>query len=323
MLNETTRRILDMEQETRARLEKQHYRIIGENGAVKTCHWLKEKLLRGRVCYKERFYGISSHRCLQLTTAIDQCTENCLFCWRVQNFMDSHISSVDDPVLLLDQAVDAQRELISGFKGDDRVSREMWNEAAHPNQVAISLSGEPTLYPKLGEFITECHRRGMTTFLVTNGTVPGALEHLDPLPTQLYVTVAAPNREIFERLCAPILPRAWEKLMQTVDLLPSLDTRTVIRHTLVREWNMGHEKEYADIDRRGDPDFIEPKGYVFVGASRMRMALANMPSHEEVREFTIRLGSELGYHFTNEQGESRVTLLAREIGDTKIPGLSV
>lgn len=307
-----------MDSQTKKRLEKQRYRIVGDSGAVKVCHWLKENLLRGRACYKENFYGISCHRCLQMTPTVDQCNENCLFCWRVQNFSDTSMGMVDDPVELLDQAIIAHRELITGLKGDDRVSAKMWEEAWNPNQVAISLSGEPTIYPRLGEFIAECRRRGMTTFLVTNGTLPKALENLDPLPTQLYVTVAAPNREIFNKLCAPIVPKAWDALMETVDLLPSLDVRTVIRHTLVNGWNLGYEKEYAAIDRKAEPFFIEPKGYVFVGASRLRMSLENMPSHEMIREFTKNLGEEMGYVFVQEQEASRVTLLARERGDTLI-----
>jgi len=307
-----------MDAEIRKRLEKQHYRIVGENGAVKTCHWLKEKLLRGRPCYKESFYGISSHRCLQITPAVNQCTENCLFCWRVQNFTETQIANVDDPVRLLDESIEAQRELISGFKGDPRVTEEMWKEAWEPNQVAISLAGEPTIYPRLGEFIAECRRRGMTTFVVSNGTLPRAIERLDPLPTQLYVTVAAPNKEIFQRLTAPLIPHAWENLMETLELMPSLDTRTVVRHTLVKDWNLGWEKDYARLDLKADPMFIESKGYVFVGASRWRMSLSNMPSHEEIREFTQKLSEETGYHFVNEQKASRVTLLSRDAGDTKI-----
>ena len=307
-----------MDEEIRKRLEKQHYRIVGENGAVKTCHWLKEKLLRGRPCYKESFYGISSHRCLQMTPTVNQCTENCLFCWRVQNFTETQIASVDDPIRLLDESIEAQRELISGFKGDPRVTNEMWKEAWEPNQVAISLAGEPTIYPRLGEFIAECRRRGMTTFVVSNGTLPKAIERLDPLPTQLYVTVAAPNKEIFQKLTAPLIPHAWENLMETLELMPSLDTRTVVRHTLVKDWNLGWERDYARLDLKADPMFIESKGYVFVGASRWRMSLSNMPSHEEIREFTQRLGEETGYHFVNEQKASRVTLLYRDVGDTKI-----
>lgn len=308
-----------MDVDLKRRLKKQHYAIVGESGGVKTCHWLKEKLLRNRACYKELFYGISSHRCLQMTPTVNQCNENCLFCWRVQNFSENSMDVIDDPLELLESSIEAHRTLITGMKGDPRVSREMWEEAWNPNQVAISLSGEPTIYPRLGEFIEACHSRGMTTFLVTNGTFPSALERLDPLPTQLYVTVAAPTREIYNRLCSPMNHDAWDKLMQTLDLLPSLDVRTVIRHTLVKDWNLGFEKDYSFLDEKADPHFIEPKGYVFVGASRLRMSLANMPSHEEVREFTLRLGEEMGYSFTMEQEASRVTLLARDEGSSRIP----
>ena len=122
------------------------------------------------------------------------------------------MEKADDPITLLREAIEAHRKLITGLKGDPRVKPDMWEEAWNPNQVAISLSGEPTIYPELGEFIAECKRRSMTTFLVTNGTLPKVLEHLDPLPTQLYVTVAAPNEGIFKKLCAPIMPNAWKNL---------------------------------------------------------------------------------------------------------------
>ena len=133
----------------------------------------------------------------------------------------------------------------------------------------------------------------MTTFLVTNGSVPRALESLDTLPTQLYVTVAAPTEELFDRICVPQSSNAWSSLMETLRLLPSLDTRTVVRHTLVKGWNLGWEDEYAALDRIAEPMFIEPKGYVFVGDSRRRMTMDNMPSHIEVREFSQRLAEKL------------------------------
>jgi tRNA wybutosine-synthesizing protein 1 len=201
---------------------------------------------------------------------------------------------------------------VSGFKGDERCDPEAWEEAREPNQVAISLSGEPTLYPELGAFIALCRRRGMTTFLVTNGSVPKALAKLDPLPSQLYVTVAAPNSTLYERLCVPQFPKAWENLMETLRLLPSLGTRTVIRHTLVQGHNLGWEDEYAKLDEIAEADFIEPKGYVFVGDSRTRMTVDNMPSHSSVREFSARLGQMLSIDVLREREDSRVVLLGKK-----------
>lgn len=299
-------------------LEKQHYVVVGSHSGVKLCHWLGQKLLKGRSCYKENFYGIQSHRCLQMTPAVFHCTQMCLFCWRFQGLSELALGDEDDPVEILDGCIEGQRKLITGYKGDDRCSAEMWDEANHPNQVAISLSGEPTLYSRLGEFIAECHKRGMTTFVVSNGSQPDVLEHLDPLPTQLYVTVAAPNPEIYGRLCVPLIPDGWERLMRTLEILPSLDTRTVIRHTLVDGWNLGWEKEYAGLDAIASPMFIEPKGYVFVGYSRERMTIDNMPKQEKVLEFSKRLGAEVGYDILAQQPESRVVLLGKNKSDMEI-----
>ena len=145
--------------------------------------------------------------------------------------------------------------------------------------------------------------KGMTTFLVTNGTLPEALEKLDPLPTQLYVTLAAPNPEVYKRLCVPRIPDGWERLMRTLELMPSLSTRTVIRHTLVKEWNIGWEDEYARLDALADPTFIEPKGYVFVGDSRRRMRMANMPSHAEIRSSPPSWVSGWNEHPEGEEGQ--------------------
>jgi tRNA wybutosine-synthesizing protein 1 len=296
---------------TRDHLEKQQYRMVAGTGAVKLCHWMRQKLVHGRACYKEEFYGIDSHRCLQMTPSVNICNFRCLFCWRFHGMTGFEGSRFPEPEELLEGCIREQRLLVSGFKGDDRCDPGQWDEARNPNQVAISLSGEPALYPYLSDFIGLCERRGMTTFLVTNGSVPKAIASLDRLPTQLYVTVAAPNRDIFERLCVPQTPRAWDNLMETLELLPSLGTRTVIRHTLVAGWNLGWEDEYARLDELADPLFIEPKGYVFVGDSRTRMRMDNMPSHASVREFSERIASSLSLEMLKEREDSRVVVLGR------------
>ena len=301
-----------MDSSTREHLERQQYKLIGDGGAVKLCHWMRQKLIYGRPCYKEEFYGIQSHRCLQMTPAVNVCNFRCLFCWRFHGMSGFEGSNYPEPEQLLEKCLEEQRLLVSGFKGDQRCDQELWDEARMPNQVAISLSGEPLLYPVLGEFIELCKRRGMTTFLVTNGSVPKALQNLSSMPTQLYVTISAPSEDLFKRLCVPQFPRAWENLMETLRLLPSLSTRTVIRHTLVKDWNMGWEDEYAKLDRMADPVFIEPKGYVFVGDSRTRMSIENMPSHTSIREFSTRLAERMSLDLLCEREDSRVVLIGRK-----------
>ena len=301
-------------------LRKQRYAIVGKHSGVKLCHWLRQSLLHNRVCYKQRFYGIESHRCLQMTTAINHCTQNCLFCWRYQGFTELTIKDPGDPEFILEEAIKAQRRLITGYKGDPRVDINKLKEANEPRHIACSLTGEPTIYPRLGEFFEIAHRKGMTTFLVTNGTNPEVLENLDPLPTQLYVSVVAPNKEIYKKLCRPMIRKGWERLQKTLEILPSLDTRIVIRHTLVDGWNMKDEyiKEFAKLDEKAEPMFIEPKAYMFVGYSRKRLTIDNMPSFEKIKEFGKKLSQELGYHYLDESRDSRVVLLSREKNLIKI-----
>jgi tRNA wybutosine-synthesizing protein 1 len=298
-----------MDEGLRAMFEKQGYGIVGNHTAVKTCHWLRESLINDRTCYKQVFFGINSHRCLQMTPVANVCNHRCLYCWRYQG-SDDVIDEWDDPREIVEGTIEAQRRLVSGFKGDERCDPKMWEEARNPNQVAISLTGEPTMYPYLGELIAEYKRRGFTTFLVTNGTLPHALRDLDPLPTQLYVSIDAPNEEIYRKLCLPKIQDGWKRIMETIELLPSLDTRTVGRHTLVKGWNMGHEEEYAKLDLKGEVDFIEPKGYVFVGYSRERMTMDNMPSFEDIEGFASRMADITGYGIVGRNPPSRVVLLS-------------
>jgi len=302
-----------MDPEIEKILRKQGYAIVGKHSAVKLCHWLRESLLHNRPCYKQTFYGINTHRCLQMSPAVNNCTQNCLFCWRFQGFNEVYLKSVDDPEFIVEESIKQQRRLLTGYKGEPRVPREKWEEAMEPKHVAISLIGEPTLYPRLGELIEEYHKRGFTTFLVTNGTMPEVLENLDPLPTQLYITVAAPNEDVYKKLLVPLIRNGWERLMRTLELLPSLDTRKVIRHTLVKGWNMeGYEEAYAKLDMLAEPHFIEPKAYVFVGYSRERLTIENMPSHKEIREFSEKLAELTGYRYEDERTDSRVVLLMKE-----------
>ncbi|MCL2143709.1 MAG: 4-demethylwyosine synthase TYW1, partial [Methanomassiliicoccaceae archaeon] len=277
-----------MDERYKELLTKQQYRLHNDHAAVKLCHWMRQSLIYGRNCYKQDFYGIESHRCLQMTPALNECDHMCQFCWRVQGH-DFKADEWSEPKEMLDSLIRHHQKLLTGFNGDERCDKEKYEESKRPNMVAISLAGEPTAYPYLSGLIEECHRRGMITFMVTNGTHPEVLERLDVLPRQLYVTVAAPNENIYKITCVPKIKDGWARLMRTLELFPSLDTRTVIRHTLVKGMNFGWIDEYAGLDRIAGPDLIEPKGYVFVGGSRERLSADNMPSHPEIMDFSERL----------------------------------
>jgi tRNA wybutosine-synthesizing protein 1 len=309
------------DQDLSTELVGQGYQLVGKHSAVKICYWTRESLTRGRDCYKGRFYGIESHRCLQMSPAIDSCNLHCRFCWRNQGWEnDAVMPEYDDPERLLDLSIDAQRRILSGFKGDPAVRPERWDESQAPKHIAISLTGEPTLYPKMNRFLEICHERGITTFLVTNGTNPDALRALDPLPTQLYVSVTAPNAEVFRRLTLPAYDDAWDRLRESLEIVRGLRTRRVVRHTLVKGWNLGWVDAYAELDLLARPDFIEPKGYVYMGKSRQRLGRDHVPTHEEIGTFARRLAARTGYLALDESPESKVYLLGLREDGRYLPG---
>ena len=250
---------------------------------------------------------------------VDTCNLACTYCWR-EPHSDTLTKIDDDPYELFLESVRAHRRLLTGYGGNPKADREKWLDAQNPKHVAISLNGEPTLYSRLGEFLEICHQHGVSTFLVTNGSLPKVIEELDPLPTQLYVSVDAPNKEIFNRLCKPKFDTAaFEKLEETLQLLPSLDTRTVCRHTLIKGESLGHYDDYSRLDNIADPDFIEAKGYVYVGNSRSNHTIENMPSHDEIMEFSRTLAPMVGREVLSDRRESRVALIGKEMIPVVLP----
>lgn len=297
---------------TRLLLEKQKYRIVGNHSAVKLCTWTKKSLRGEGVCYKEKFYGIKSHRCLQMTPAVSWCPNRCVFCWRATDkTLGSEIKGeVDSPEQILDGAIEAQRNLLTGFKGFEGTDMKKWKEAQDPDQIAISLSGEPTAYPLISDFIELCNRRKMTTFLVTNGQFPERLENIEK-PYQFYLSLDAPTKDIYKKIDVPVFKDYWERLTKTIGIMSSIDTRKVVRLTLVKGLNMSHIKDYAKMIEKINPNFIEVKAYMHVGFSKYRLPREAMPLHSEVHDFSEKLEKELSYKITDESKPSRVVLLER------------
>lgn len=298
-------------------LKKHKYHIVGNHSAVKRCKWFYEALVNNRPCYKQKFYGIRSHQCIQMTPALFNCTQQCLFCWRAQNtdlkiaWDEMNLPNWDSPESIVEGSLKAQQRILSGYKDHPKADWRKLREASMPKHVAISLTGEPTLYEPLGELIREFHAKGFTTFLVTNGTMPDKLSELSEEPTQLYVSVCAPNREVFGRVCRPQISDAWERLNKTLGLLRSFRCPTVIRTTLVRGLNMENVDEYAKLIEKAQPTYIEAKAYMHIGFSNLRLGFERMPEHREVCDFASRLAEKTGYKIMDESADSRVVLLSR------------
>ncbi len=317
----------NMPEEIAELFKKQHYALVGRHSSVKLCHWLKESIKHDRFCYKQKFYGIASHRCLQMTPVTAWCTHNCIFCWRpMEGFLGTELPQPwDDPAFIVEESIKAQRKLLVGYKGMPGINIKKFEEAWNPRHAAISLSGEPMLYPYMGDLVEEFHKRGFTTFIVTNGTVPERLEEMkreDKLPSQLYVSLTAPDIETYNRVNVPMIPDGWDRIKQTLELMNGLPTRTVIRMTLVKGENMNNPEGYAKLIKLANPMFVEAKAYMFVGFSRNRLTINNMPRHEEIKAFAEELLKYLpGYHIEDEYGPSRVVLIMRDDVDPKGRGM--
>ena len=320
---------------TRKILKKQHYEIAGKHSAVQVCRWAKKSLRDEGVCYKEKFYGIKSHLCCQMTPAVMWCPNKCLHCWRAIELTigNSLKGKTDSPEKIIDECINSQRRLLQGFKIDknskkkqlSKANQKKYLEAQEPMQFAISLSGEPTTYKQIGELVSELRKRGKTSFLVTNGLYPEKISEMSEksqLPTQIYVSVNTPNKKMYNWFHRSSKKNAWKKLNETLKIFSRIrgKTRTVFRMNLVKDLNMIEPGNYARLIKKANPMFIEVKGFMSVGFSRKRLGYERMPTHRELKDFSKKIIDELKkfgksfekYKILGEHEFSRVLVLGKD-----------
>jgi tRNA wybutosine-synthesizing protein 1 len=252
-----------------------------------------------------------------MTPSLFHCTLSCVFCWRAQSgdqnlsWEETQLPIWNEPEEIIDGCIKEQKRILTGYKATPNADQKKRLEALKPKHVAISLAGEPTIYPYLEDLIKGFHKRGFTTFLVTNGTIPENLSNLSEEPTQLYISVSAFDQKKFSQVCRPHVKDAWKKLNKTLELLSSFKCPTVIRLTLARNLNLEYPNRFAKFLRKVNPTYLEPKAYMHVGFSRLRLDFRNMPTHKEIKDFGSQLATEMGYNILNESTDSRVVLLSR------------
>lgn len=311
-------------------LKRQHYLLVGKHSGVQVCRWTKKDLLDTGECYKAKFYGIKSHLCCQMSPTVVFCQNKCVHCWRsIEHTAGNKMNNnVDNPKEVINGCVEAQKKLLTGFKGNSKVNMNKLKQAQEPMQFAISLTGEPTLYPKIGELISELRKKGKTSFLVTNGLQPSVLKKLNKngnLPTQIYISLNCPNKKLYDKWHRSSVKNAWKKFNETLSLFPKLKTRKVIRMTLVNDLNAlpEHVEEYVGMIKKAKPDFIEVKGFMSVGYARNRknMGYDKMPRIEKIRDYSERIAIALkkqGYKILDEHEFSSVVLIGKDKKKMKI-----
>lgn len=295
-------------------LHRQGYNFIAENSsaAVKPCMWCKRALRGGEQCYKHQFYGIESWRCVQMTPTL-RCNQRCLFCWRS---MEHEITSETEltPEEIIAAIPRMQRKGLSGDK--PWCDPERWETAtSRPNQYAISLSGEPTLYSRLPDLIDQLRTAGNSVFVVSNGTIPQMIRKIRP--TQLYLSLDAADITGYTQLCRPMgNPAAmWENIQTSLSLLQNKEdegVRTAIRTTLVKGYNDHNPEGTASLIKKASPRFVEIKGYMYLGYSRMRLPETAVPAMDEIRTFARAVAQHADYQILDENAPSRVVCLVRK-----------
>ena len=316
----------------RKALTKQGYKILGTHSGVKLCRWTKA-MLRGRGgCYKHAFYGIESHRCMETTPSL-ACANKCVFCWRhhtnpVGKEWKWEMNPAED---IVNDALGQHRKMINEMRGVPGVTEAKLQEGMDPRHCALSLVGEPIMYPEIGKFVTLLHEKRISTFLVTNAQFPKAIEDLPPI-TQLYVSVDAATPETLKAIDRPLHSDYWDRFVGSLSSLKTKPQRTVYRLTLVAGWNLAEAEEYAKLVKLGEPDFIEIKGVTYCGSSdksASALTMKNVPYHEDVVKFSQEIcrltnieQEEKGassYELACEHSHSCCVLLART-KDYKIDG---
>lgn len=312
---------------TKSKLQKAKYGVYNHS-AVELCHWTKKSFADEGNCYKHKFYGISTHRCMEMTPTAMNCENRCVYCWRPTEFYDtlqmpSHL--VDEPDVIVNNLIKERERLLSGFYGNQKNDKKKLDESLLPTHYAISLSGEPTMYPKLPQLIKylKSLKATRSIFLVTNGQEPAMLRRLDDedaLPTQLYLSTNATNRKMFHLINRPRHKDAWERWCESLEFLANARTRTVLRMTMIRGFNeeISNAEDFAQIVSRANPHFVEIKSYMHIGMSVQRLEKNNMLEMNEIRTFVDYLVIKLPSFFIMDESEiSRIVVLQNQGRYTK------
>lgn len=238
--------------------------------------------------------------------------------YNLDNEISCCIDSRDEIVKLINLSLTTPDEIMQAH-----------SEAMNPNHAAISLDGEPFLYPKLDGLVDEFRSRNMTSFIVTNGTLPERIESLNSLPSQLYITLPAPNEDMYKKICRPMIKNGWEKILQSLGLVESLTCRTVVRLTAVKNLNLSEDyiEDYVKIIEKVNPNFFEIKGFTLQArALNIQERLKSdkpiqhyFPTYEELETLALKIQEIGNFPIIYKNKASRDFLFAIDWDKNKNP----
>ncbi len=247
------------------------------------------------------------------------CANKCTFCWRHNRHPVGREWrwKMDAPERIVEEAVREHVGMVNAFKGAPGVRPDRLQEAFQVRHCALSLVGEPIMYPEINRLVRLLHARRISTFLVTNAQFPEAIASLEPV-TQLYVSIDAATKETLRAIDRPLFSDFWERFLASLDALRRKGQRTVYRLTLIKGQNMADADidPYLELISRGDPEFIEVKGVTYCGTGDGvgSITMANVPWHAEVRAYCEKLAAKTGgaYGLAAAHEHSCCVLLAKQ-----------
>ncbi|KAM7398918.1 hypothetical protein PAMP_018222 [Pampus punctatissimus] len=271
----------------REALTKQGYKLIGSHSGVKLCRWTKF------VCCSPFLLSVPTTR--HHTNPVG--TE-----WRWK---------MDPAEKILQDSLEKHQNMIRQFRGVPGVKPERYKEGLAVKHCALSLVGEPIMYPEINAFVRLLHSHHISSFLVTNAQFPNEIRSLVPV-TQLYVSVDASTKDSLKKIDRPLFKDFWTRFLDSLKALGEKRQRTVYRLTLVKAWNVEEMQAYSELIALGQPDFIEVKGVTYCGdSSASSLTMANVPWHQEVVAFVQQLADMLPqYEIACEHEHSNCLLIA-------------
>jgi len=152
-------------------------------------------------------------------------------------------------------------------------------------------------------------------FLVTNGQDPDMIQKLedeDALPTQLYLSTYVADYQSFMKINRPRYDDSRERWNRTLKMLSTLSTRTVLRITLIRDYNDNEEMipAFASLLLQSNAHFVEIKSYMHIGRSTNRLEHSDMLEMDEIRSVANNLAQENSDFTVMDESEiSRIVIL--------------
>lgn len=293
---------------------------------------------------KEKFLQNFDVMASIITTMQDQGNEIDIHEYQVKSRLS--INRVEDAIVLLktteivstrdnkkykftprvDPSLDAHSFLATYLTTREEITKVI-ESAYHPSHAAISLAGEPTLYPHIAGLVDEFRKNNFTTFIVSNGTTPDVLENMSVLPTQLYITLPPPDEKLYIKIHRPSIPDGYNRIIETLQLLPSLSCRTCLRITQVKGLNDMSNAETIDgiirLVKLANPNFLEIKGMAVEAramllkkrlglggdGSKIGESLGYAPTFKDVFEFASALSAAGGFPIVETSKPSRDVLM--------------